>query len=428
MDIAVANDDVLADGPLGIRIKGVGPRAWVEFELGCEDASGARWSSRLDYRADPAGIVDLDRDDPLDPPHPPLAPAMPIWAMESCSADRVPVNFTTPAGPIALDIRARCRGEAREARAVRRWGAPDSRVERVDGPGFCGWFYGADGGTGPAVAVTPGSTGPDPLRPLAALLAAHGHPTLLIAYTGEPGLPDAMVRIPVEVVGAALDAVRMRGGRSAVAALSASVGTQGMLAALALGAAHAAGAIAIAPSSVIWQGLAVGGGRPPAESSWSHVGVPLPWLRMRSERILPGLVLTHLRARVSRRRRSTALRLGAAYGAALSDVTGVARAAIPVEQIACPLLLASGDEDAMWPGSRMADAIMERRRDAGVGDRDRLLRFSGAGHFIRPPIVPTTVDRSAELVSGGRPAGTARAQSETWAAILRFLDGLVHAA
>ena len=47
--------------------------------------------------------------------------------------------------------------------------------------------------------------------------------------------------------------------------------------------------------------------------------------------------------------------------------------------------------------------------------------FPDAGHFLRPPITPTTVPWNDDLVSGGTAEGNARAQAEGWNAILPFL-------
>ena len=52
---------------------------------------------------------------------------------------------------------------------------------------------------------------------------------------------------------------------------------------------------------------------------------------------------------------------------------------------------------------------------------DRLLAFPDAGHLLQPPLTPTTVPADDGVVSGGTPAGNARAQAEGWHAILDFL-------
>ena len=108
--------------------------------------------------------------------------------------------------------------------------------------------------------------------------------------------------------------------------------------------------------------------------------------------------------------------LGAAF--ADRDVARAADAAIPVERIDAPMLLIAGEADAMWPSVSMAAALAARR---GHRPTDRVLVLPGTGHFVSPPATPTTVDRNADLVSGGTPEATAHGQRAAWNAALTFL-------
>jgi hypothetical protein len=65
----------------------------------------------------------------------------------------------------------------------------------------------------------------------------------------------------------------------------------------------------------------------------------------------------------------------------------------------------------------MANQLLDRRARA----EDRLLAFPEAGHFLRPPVIPTTVSWNDTLYSGGTAAGNARAQAGAWQATLDFL-------
>lgn len=82
------------------------------------------------------------------------------------------------------------------------------------------------------------------------------------------------------------------------------------------------------------------------------------------------------------------------------------------------MLVVAGESDAMWPSAEMARALLSRRPERSG---DRLVLLPGAGHFLRPPITPTTVDHNDALVSGGTPAATAVAQRESWRAVQTFL-------
>jgi dienelactone hydrolase len=139
---------------------------------------------------------------------------------------------------------------------------------------------------------------------------------------------------------------------------------------------------------------------------------------MRGERLLPQMMSHALFDRFHRHPRPKALHLLAAYAAGLAERKAGDPAALAVEQIRCPLLLLSGQDDQMWPSVTMANSIMARR------DRtdDRHLSFPDAGHFFRAPFTPTTVPWNESLFSGGTAVGNARAQAEGWQAILNFLN------
>lgn len=88
-----------------------------------------------------------------------------------------------------------------------------------------------------------------------------------------------------------------------------------------------------------------------------------------------------------------------------------------MERIAAPLLLVAGTDDVMWPSTAMAEQIRTRRDNPA----DRYLALPDAGHFLRPPVTPTTVAWNAELVSGGTPQGNAAGQRTGWDVLLSFL-------
>lgn len=89
--------------------------------------------------------------------------------------------------------------------------------------------------------------------------------------------------------------------------------------------------------------------------------------------------------------------------------------------IDAPVLLIAGSDDQMWPSETMARAIAARR-DAYGHQHDLLVTLADTGHFIRPPGSPTTVDRSADLISGGSPPGIAAGERLAWEVTRAFLD------
>ena len=60
----------------------------------------------------------------------------------------------------------------------------------------------------PAVLVFGGSEGGNGMIDAAAVLAAHGYPTLALAYFGDPGLPSQLVNVPLEYFARAVRVLR----------------------------------------------------------------------------------------------------------------------------------------------------------------------------------------------------------------------------
>lgn len=389
----------------------------VRLEVSTTDAAGSAWRSSGSYPVDTDGGLLLDDAE------------RPWWDMAFTDAGAVPVAFTAPdtelryeAAVLSTDDggRATNRVELR-----RRWG-PAGSAEDMRGDGFVLRVYHPDDAKAPApgVVVVPGSTGVSAMAPTAALLAAHGYAAAVLGYMQEPGLPSGFRQIPVEAILAGLRAFTALPSvdPDRVAVLAASVGTAAALTALADDAAPPVGAVVVvSPTHVVWQALAEGG-PPPNASMLTLGGHDLPYVPIRGEKLLGQVVRNQLTRRFSRGPRSTALELLPAYEAGLAAHDKVAAATIPVERIDAPMLALAGEADAMWPSAAMAEALVDRRRQRPTSAGDRLLVLPGAGHFIRPPVIPTTVDRNEALVSGGTPEGTAKGQRAAWDALLAFLS------
>ncbi|MGA9873181.1 MAG: acyl-CoA thioester hydrolase/BAAT C-terminal domain-containing protein [Rhodococcus sp. (in: high G+C Gram-positive bacteria)] len=395
------------DGRTEFRAHGVGPGLPVHLDIATVDADGHHWVSHRDYHIDREGRLKIDDPD------------RPWWDMTFVDENTPPVTFAP--SPDGLDYRVSLHAlEGSSTTTVRRtWG--DSVVRRdLEGDGWRLriFFPDTDEELCPGVLVVPGIAGEKASAPTAALLASHGYVTAVLLYMGVPGLPRHFEEIPLEAVadGMAAFAAHKRVDAQRIAVFSASVGVTVALSALTSAPTIAVrGVVATSPAHVVLQAITDG---PPARaSSLTLRGEPLPYMPIRSDKLIGQRIKTAMGRAFAPTLSSRAMKLRPAYEAGLRDADAVAAASIPVERIEAPVLVVAGTADATYPADRMARALMARRDNSA----DRLVMLPNAGHILRPPATPTTVGRSDSIVSGGTPAGTAKGQRRMWTEALDFL-------
>jgi dienelactone hydrolase len=412
MELTIEPTPLPVDVVPTLRVVGARPGSTATLTISTVDAAGHTWRSIDDYPVDDEGVVAADD------------PERPWWSMRFVDEDTAKVAFTAPDSALAFEVGVDIAGLGGSMEIIRRWSIDVSHRD-IPGDGWMLRVYRPQAARGPqpGVFLVPGSTGVEAMAPTAAMLATHGYVAAVLGYMQEPGLPSSFDRISLESVTsamlafAALDEV----DPDRVVVYAASVGTSVALSALTPpGAPKPRGIILVAPTHVIWQALP-NGGRPPQASSLTRNGKDLPYVRLKGERLLGQLAGHALRRRLSRHPTNSALKMETAFEAGLRDGIRAGAAAIPVERIEAPILAIAGGADEMWPSARMAQALRDRRRAHDAGADDRLIVVAKAGHFLRPPLIPTTVDRTESLVSGGTPAGNAAGSRTAWDATLAFL-------
>jgi dienelactone hydrolase len=344
--ISVDRSDALWDAPLGIVVSQIAPHQRAELGASTVDDLGRPWVSTTRVRADGGGRVDLAGD----------AALRVLWSVHPPSAGPADYYvYVPPAGGAFIHLTLSVGGRAVSAATVRRrLRTPDERVRtlRPAREGFYGemfepkqtrtarpaalLFGGSEGGLGTVI------------RNLASLLAARGYPTLALAYFGEPGLPENLLRIRLEYFARALRWLAAQpsvdSARLAVAGIS-----RGSEAAQLLGVhyptlVHAV--VALVPSNAVVCGI-------PRFTGTSRVGCIGPaWT-------LHGKAIPYLR------------------GSNPFITNG-----IPDEHIHGPVFLACGGQDSLWPSCPMAHAIAARLRAHRFAYQVRLLDYEQAGHGV----------------------------------------------
>ncbi len=270
----------------------------------------------------------------------------------------------------------------------------------IEGNGFVADFYfTADSTNQAGVLLLGGSEGGKPRTPFADFVASNGYPTLAVAYFKEKGLPESLAMIPLEYFDKPIAWMRQnhKVGPGGIIAIGASRGAELALL-LASVKPEIKGVIALSPSSVVWNGMPK---EPPMVvcSSWSFGGEPVPFMPADLSRdIVKEVSAGGLRA------------IYQLFQGELAKKDLVSKAAIKVERIQGPILLASGDDDAIWPAEAMGDAICSRLKEKGFKYKYEHLKYPDAGHTL-----------SETLMIGGTIEGNRKARVDLSEKVLAFL-------
>jgi dienelactone hydrolase len=274
----------------------------------------------------------------------------------------------------------------------------------------------------PIVIVLSGSGGGLDLDK-AAVLSRHGFATLALAYFGVPPLPEWLHRIPLDYFEAALSWLAAQPGidmqRSGI--LGVSRGAELALL-LASRLPQIRAVVAYAPSSVAWSS----GGHDHSTGEiipcWTWRGEPITFapLPLRNFMVRSAIPVVALRRPVMFRN---------LFRAGLRNRVAIASAAIPVEQIAGPILLVSSGDDHVWPAAEMSERIVKRLKHHGSRYKVDHLHYPRAGHMLRYPFLPTTSRQSrnphlhnARFSFGGTAEADAEAQRDSWRRAISFFQ------
>lgn len=405
--------ELTMDAPCPVLIERCAPGSRVEVTCRT-DVNGGVHESHAVFVADSAGTVDTARDPSVDGSYRGVDPFGLWWSAEAVATG----SQGRLGAPVVSRVDVRNDRATVTAEVTRQWLIDGATAQPVDEAGIRGLFC-RPAGTGPfpgIVAFGGSGGGLGPAGAWAPVLASRGFAVLAISYFGLPGLPDSLVGIEVEVVERAARWLLSRADvrAPAVTVMGQSRGSElALLAAALLPDVHAA--IGIAPSGVLWSGLASTG--PVDAPAWTFGGQPLPYAPIGDEAIAASMST----------RTEGPVALGPAFAAALRTVDIDHPAMIPVEQIRGEVLLISGTVDSMWPSTTMSELAERRAAASGRPELITHLRYEGAGHLCAGvPGVPVVVETRHSLTGGwysfgGTRDDNARARIDSWPRILAFL-------
>jgi hypothetical protein len=446
LDIAAPADSRI-DEPFPVTVGGAPAGSTLRVQVGGQDLFGRRWRSRAAFTVPAGGRVDLARDTPRDGDWSGPDPGAAIWAMRFDQAGATPEMFVPPTTPwqVTVEATVEATGAAEPASRLtvgRRVGSPELRAEPVTIDSRAGRLFipaGPAPAQGwPAVACFGGSEGGfESQLSNAATLAGHGLAALAAGWIDEADAAQSISLVPLERFGAVL---RWLAGRDyvdagRVAAMAISRGAEGLLAAVVHGAAPTPSRLVlVSPSAVAWQALG-SSGEVPDTASWTRNGDPVPWVPVDSGVLMRQIVRNAWTVgRDVAHQRPSLLRLRPAYERSLAAVglptgrsAGSNRSAVPpigsvldASAVRCPLLLAAGADDELWPSEPMARMLAATRSPAADDD---LVVYPRAGHLLRLGLLPTDAPWTNGIAFGGTREGLAAAQADLTARVPAFLTG-----
>lgn len=394
----------LVDAPVTLRLAGFPPQQEVSLAATVSSTTDAYHSSAL-FRSDAQGAVDVATQAPLSGAyHDPDVMGL-FWSMTSTPGTSTSVSSShvfEVVPPWAMTLTAAVAGMTVVSVTIDRRFV-DSAVTRIPvrDHGLVGTLFLPEGpGPHPGLLSWGGSSG-GYSETQAALLASHGFAALALAYFGVPPLPENLLNIPLEYFETAIGWMQahagVNGDRLAVIGTS-----RGGELALLVGATfpQVKAVVGYVPSGLLWPGNDATGRHQPGPA-WTYRGTPLPFV-------------------------TTATSY---FSTQYADLADLARATIPVEKINGPVLLISGEDDALWPSTKLAQIAMDRLSQYQHAYPDRHLHYAGAGHLIGEPYLPTTALTAyynpavkATLDVGGNAKGYAAAAADSWPHVLAFLQ------
>jgi len=424
--LTITPADALIDVPRRVRVTHAPPGQTVEITTTTPRA-GVLWQSRATFRVAHDGTVDLTRDAPIAGDYDGISPMGLIWSQSPQGTghhDRELFNQPVT-DPLHSEVVLRMDGAAHvRARFIQRLASEGVTREDVRADGLVGTLYLPPGpGPHPAVMIMNGSGG-GINEPRAALYASRGYAAFALAYFKAPGLSDYISNTPLEYFQTGLRWLRRRvqPTHDFVAISGQSRGGELVLLLGATFPADVSAVLAYVPGAVVHSAQNACDPKIGREGpAWLLGGKPLPhvWENNRTATWAP------FDEGPPPHRHDKAIRT------ALQDPDAVARARIRVENIQAPVMLLSATDDGSWPSDIYAKMVRDKLAEVQHPHPVEWLNIEGGGHSILFPFVPTTQLVYAHPVSGkistsgGNPKDNARANQQSWEAVLRFLEAAV---
>lgn len=434
-DLSIKPDTGLIDAPFDVRLVGARPGSRVEIHTVRRGDDGSIWTGIGTFTADQQGSVDPATAPSIAgtytgvSPHGLLCSPLPFspdhldaYLAGFAANPRQPSWFDDKLGSNTIEVSAMIDGQVIASRAIQRSYMVRTAGEDVtEADGWKGvYFPPATGGAAKSAVLLLAGSGGGIFRFTAARLASHGHPTLAMALFRYPGLPESLVRYPVENVRDAASWLARRAATTKVAIVGISRGSEAAALAAAYFPDAFSGVVLSVPSHLSDAG-ALGPAAKPGDSAWTIHGVPTPVTDL-------GFVPSDPRVKEQAKTRP-----GYNASSMVKDKWGSpdleARYGIPFEKISAPILVQAAGADAVWPSWISAERIRERLAAHGRATQVDVRIYTDAGHDMVQIGAGSALSSSVYnrllggfMALGGTANGTCEASFNSARDMIGFLD------
>jgi dienelactone hydrolase len=424
--IVVTPEHPLVDEPVEIVISNLPANQQAIIEASCKDKDNNTWSSRATFQTDDKGVVNVAKQAPISGSYNGVDPMGLFWSLTQ--TDKDPFKNTL----IAQSTLNLCKvllsvfsGDKLQAQKIidRVW--PDVESKDVREQSIVGTLcYPKSIKKMPGIITIHGAGGVPDIG-LAQLLASHGYTVLALVYFGAEGLPKNLSLIPLEYFQNAMRWLKkqpqVEGNKIAI--LGQTRGAELVLLLASLFPDEMSAGIAYSPSHLVY-----GDHSSNEKSAWTYKNKPVPFMPMLSDQeVLEGVKEGHITLHKGTIEDPILYTQFSLYH--MKKISNKIKevATIPVENIRCPILIISGDDDQQQASSVSGKSIMERLDSMGSRIKRKYVNYPNAGNHLLTFPYRSSIDlpfiyASSWTIAGGTPEGNAHAIKQAWAGVLEFLD------
>lgn len=380
IQFTISPKDALIDTPQTIIINNLPPNQAITVTLETEDEASVKWESKASFISNDQGTINVSTFPSQDGNYTGVDGMGLFWSMTPKDIMK-PCLFVSPSlKPIVYKLSCYEKSNLLKSISFSRFKLQDNILrEPVTDPRIIGTlFHSPSQNPLPLIIVLGGSNG-GLHEEKSALLASKGFASLALAYFGHENLPKNLEEIPLEYFEHALEWTKQHPliDSKRIGILGTSRGGELTLLLGSLFQNEFKAIAANVPSCAVYSSFSMHN----PKNVWLYRGSPL----------LPFAPFSSKLPDTDGQSPETAIALSPSFlGGMEENPEAFQQAMIHVENISCPLLIISAENDLMWPSFEFCELLTHRLSEMASPIRVKHITNPKAGHIITVPYYPTT--------------------------------------